>query len=319
MKELAILTDAVKMLAEAKSLDEIKHIHGLLKVAEAYAKAEKLGMEAEAHAAELRLRAARKAGEALVEAKETGEYGPGGDRKSSYHDGKMIPMSDLGITNHQSSDWQAMANADEEDFEEAVTKAKKKKATSDRAVANMLRKPKKTPKPPDIAEDLAPAESPTEAFEKLYSVIYASPSYETMTTEEIAALPVTLLADENAMLFIWSPATLLADALKIINAWGFTYKTSMVWDKDIFDKGHYTKVQHELLLICQKGSISIPKEKNRPKSIFRPTIYDEVGDKPREIYGIIESMYPDYDKIELFNDKSKPGWDRWISESEEKC
>ena len=311
MKELVILTDAVRMLAEAKSLDEIKHIHGLAKVAEAYAKAEKLGMEAEAHAAEIRLRAARKAGEALIAA----GIGPGRPEKELLHEGIIKDanpkLPDLGISLNQSSDWKTIAQADEKDFEKALAKAKEKKVTSDRAVAKMLRKPKRTSKPADTPGDPTPAEEPTPVPEGVFNVLYVNPPYHDKTLDEIASFPVTHFADKNAILFIWTTDENLPEMLNVVEMWDFKYQSHLVWDKDTLEDGHYSNMQHELLLICLKGFMPEPKKDNKPDSVLRFMRYEEGHDKPDDIYEMIEAMYPSFNKVGLFTN-NMPGWTRWI-------
>lgn len=319
MEGLERLTEAVRMLAEARSLKEIKDVISIAKAAEAYAKAEKLGKEAEDYAAEIRIRAAKKAGEAL--------------RKSPRHKGgrpatkpvddidklieEEIKLPEVDITRDQSSDWQEIAKADEEDFEETLAKAKDEGKTSDRFVADMLRSIRKTREQPSIAEDLTPEEAPQEASDSLTgvvghpgTVIYAIPSYSTMTLEEIAALPIPKLASNNTMLFIWSPATLLVDVIRTANKWGFTYKNHMVWDRGTSKADAYINVQHELLLVFQKGTVKSPKDDNKPDSIFKSSRYEEGEDKPFEVYDIITSMYPDCIKVGLYIDDYVTGWER---------
>lgn len=69
--------------------------------------------------------------------------------------------------------------------------------------------------------------------------------YDTMPLEDICALPVP--AADNAVLFLWVTSPMLEDAFKVINAWGFKYKSSFVWDKVSHNMGHYNSVRHELL------------------------------------------------------------------------
>ncbi len=75
----------------------------------------------------------------------------------------------------------------------------------------------------------------------------------TMPTEDIAAMPVADYATTNAVLFLWATNPLLPDALQVMAAWGFEYKTNMVWVKNSHVAGFYVYGQHELLLIGVKG------------------------------------------------------------------
>ena len=137
--ELTLLTQATTMLAEARTLEDIKEIRNMAAMAEAYAKAESLGREAQDYAAEIRLLAGRKAGEVLIQAKEAGEIRQGPRAKSSEEE--LFSLEELEISKKQSRDWQAMAKVDEEKFQEVVDHAKNKGVTSDRAVADLIRKP----------------------------------------------------------------------------------------------------------------------------------------------------------------------------------
>ena len=84
--------------------------------------------------------------------------------------------------------------------------------------------------------------------------------YETMTTDEIMALPVSAVADDRSHLYLWVPNALLPDGLKVMQAWGFTYKTNIVWYKirkdggpDGRGVGFYFRNVSELLLFGIRG------------------------------------------------------------------
>lgn len=77
--------------------------------------------------------------------------------------------------------------------------------------------------------------------------------YPTMSIEELCALPVAGLAADDAVLFHWSPAPMVMEANKVIEAWGFRYKAMFVWDKVKHNFGHYNSVRHELLLVATRG------------------------------------------------------------------
>src|SRR5260370_37159336 len=66
--------------------------------------------------------------------------------------------------------------------------------------------------------------------------------------------PVKDMADKNAVLFLWVTAPMVERCTAIYKAWGFEYKTQIIWDKVKHNMGHYTSVRHELLYICTKGS-----------------------------------------------------------------
>jgi N6-adenosine-specific RNA methylase IME4 len=87
-----------------------------------------------------------------------------------------------------------------------------------------------------------------------------------MELREICALPVGELAAPDALLFLWVPAPILAQAMQVIPAWGFDYRTGMVWVKQSSIPGRYIRSQHEHLLIARRGEFPTPRDKDRPSS-----------------------------------------------------
>jgi len=168
---------------------------------------------------------------------------------------------------------------------------------------------------------------PLEKITKEYDIIYADPpwryefsqsrnreienQYPTMTLEEICGLEIPAASD--AVLFLWCPMPKLDWGLKVIEAWGFKYRTGFVWVKDKIGMGHYVRSKHELLLIGIKGSPGTPLPENRPESvIFAPRF--EHSKKPDIVYGIIEKMYPGKSYFEMFARKTREGWGVWGNE-----
>jgi N6-adenosine-specific RNA methylase IME4 len=137
--------------------------------------------------------------------------------------------------------------------------------------------------------------------------------YPTMPLEEICALPVTQLATENALLFIWTPPPILEQCFQVIRGWGFEYRTGFVWAKDKIGMGMYLRQQHEHLLICRRGEIPLPPPNARPPSVISAP-RREHSRKPDEAYELIEQMYPELPKIELFAREKRKGWDVWGNE-----
>ena len=117
-----------------------------------------------------------------------------------------------------------------------------------------------------------------------------------------------MLSDKDAVLFLWVTAPMLERAFPIIKAWGFNYKTHFVWDKDSHVMGHYTSVQHELLMICTRGSCK-PDTGKLLRSVVQIKRSGKHSEKPAEFYKIIEDMYDHGRKLELFSRKPRQGWD----------
>lgn len=164
-----------------------------------------------------------------------------------------------------------------------------------------------------------------------FSVIYADPPWEyrndglagaasehysTMSTEDLCALPVVARAAANAVLFLWVTNPLLVDGLAVLSAWGFSYKTNAVWVKDeaTYGKlGFYLRGCHELLLIGVRGSM-LPEEDRRPSSVLQVP-KREHSRKPDEAYELIESVYPDAVRLELFARTTREGWTQFGEEA----
>jgi N6-adenosine-specific RNA methylase IME4 len=164
--------------------------------------------------------------------------------------------------------------------------------------------------------------------ETRYPVIYADPPwqyenpsmvgsnrsienhYPTMTLDEICALPVADLATPDAILYLWVTANKLIESAEVIEAWGFEYRTCMVWDKMMIGMGYWTRNQHEQLLICRRGNIPTPKPEDRPPSVYSEPRAEHSA-KPDKFYEIIEAAYPELPKIELFSRSPPDGWAAW--------
>lgn len=159
-----------------------------------------------------------------------------------------------------------------------------------------------------------------------YRVIYADPPwqygderaggnhggaidhYNTMSINELKNMPLSSLTEENAVLFLWGTAPLLPEALELINAWGFKYKTNFIWDKIKHNMGHYNSVRHELLLIATKGSC-MPDNVQLFDSVQSIERTDRHSEKPEEFRKIIETLYTYGNKLEMFARKQVEGWE----------
>lgn len=121
-------------------------------------------------------------------------------------------------------------------------------------------------------------------------------------------------AADNCVLFMWATNPKLREALELIEAWGFDYKTNATWIKDKIGMGYYFRQKHELLLVATKGDLELPNENQRPESVFFAD-RTEHSKKPNNVYEIIEQMYPEYKKFEMFAREKQPGWEVWGDES----
>ena len=166
---------------------------------------------------------------------------------------------------------------------------------------------------------------PLEASLGTFSVIYADPpwnymgelavGYPCMSTQEICDMPIGEICADDAVLLMWCSSSLLDDALQVVNAWGFTFKTSAVWDKNVAGQGAYFRQAHEVLMIGVKGNVPEVPYGARPTSVLKfPR--QEHSRKPPELYQLIDDMYPELNKIELFcrGEPNGKGWIGWGNE-----
>lgn len=136
--------------------------------------------------------------------------------------------------------------------------------------------------------------------------------YPVMSISELCELDVISITTENAALFLWVTSPMLEECFAVIQAWGFKYKASFVWDKIKHNMGHYNSVRHEFLLICTKGSF-MPENKKLYDSVqsIERTKHSE---KPERFRQIIECLYPSGKKIEFFARSQHKGWEAFGNE-----
>jgi N6-adenosine-specific RNA methylase IME4 len=143
--------------------------------------------------------------------------------------------------------------------------------------------------------------------------------YSTMRLDEIEELPVGRLAAAKSHLYLWVPNALIAEGLRIMKAWGFTYKTNIVWYKvrkdggpDGRGVGFYFRNVTELVLFGVRGSMRTLKAGRRQVNLLA-TRKREHSRKPDELYDIIETCSPG-PYLELFARHARPGWKQWGNE-----
>jgi N6-adenosine-specific RNA methylase IME4 len=134
--------------------------------------------------------------------------------------------------------------------------------------------------------------------------------YPTQEIEDIYNLDVKSITTDDAILFLWTSTPFLKKGLRVLEEWGFEYRTSMVWVKPSIGLGQWVRQRHEYILIGVKGNIPIPKGSNKPDSVVEAP-RQEHSKKPDVMYEIIEKMYPELPKVELFSRNQRAGWSSW--------
>jgi N6-adenosine-specific RNA methylase IME4 len=132
---------------------------------------------------------------------------------------------------------------------------------------------------------------------------------------QIATFPLPDM-EKDSVLFLWRVASMQAEALQVMNSWGYRLKTELVWNKltkhgkPFFGMGRTVRAAHEVCLIGTKGR---PKVKTRSiRSSFSAQVRKH-SEKPEEFYSIVEALFPG-PYAELFARRERPGWDCWGDE-----
>ena len=321
---------ACHALAEAKTTDEVMHIRDKAEGMRAYAKMAK-NREMEMDAAEIRMRAERRLGEMIRAQKETVGLGSPGFRAKLNIGSPRNPMfsfppslAEAGIDKHLANCARELAAVPEEEFEGMIAGWREDiVGANTRVTTNLLRAGERARRDVKLDAQTSPW------AEGRYPVIYADPPwrydnhptgdrivenhYPTMPIEEICALPVSGIATDDAVLYLWATSPLLPYAFQVIEAWGFEYRSSMVWVKPSIGLGYWARTRHELLLIAKRGNFSPPAPADRPDSVvFAPR--GRHSAKPHVLYEIIERSHPGLPKIELFCRTPRKGWAVWGNE-----
>ena len=119
---------------------------------------------------------------------------------------------------------------------------------------------------------------------------------------------------DDAVLFLWAVNSLLPEALRVMQAWGFTYKANLVWTKPWIGPGGLVRQRHELLLLGTRGRLAAPEPEDRPDSVIEAP-HGPHSQKPGEAYERIERAYPHLTKCELFaRGIPRSGWVAWGNE-----
>lgn len=136
----------------------------------------------------------------------------------------------------------------------------------------------------------------------------AKPEYSTMPFDDIKALPVNKIADENCHLYLWVTNRSLPKAFALIDAWGFRYITCLTWCKPSIGMGNYFRGSTEQILFAVKGSQ--PLKRHDVGTYFTAPRGEGHSSKPDEFYQLVESCsFAPF--IDIFGRKARSGWSVW--------
>lgn len=305
---LASLEQARALLERSKDLREVVEIRDRAEAVRHYAAAAGHGLALQNEAAELKLRAERKAGEVLAQMPKN----PGGRATSD-------TLSEVGVEHHQSSRWQRVAALPESVFEAhiAETKAAGRELTS----ASVLKLAKqhvaadKPPAPPIDLVDAMPevfgciAIDPPWRYDNRATRGAAEDHYPTMSLDELAALELPAAADSH--LYLWTTNPFLHEAFHLLDAWGFTYKTCLTWCKPQMGMGNYFRGTTEHVLFGIRGRC--PTLANDIPTHF---VADRTrhSAKPDAFYDLVERSSPG-PRLDMFARTRRLGWYAWGNEA----
>ena len=325
MNALITTTAAQQMLAEARSVLDVKDVRDKAEALRTYARMAK-DRDAELSAAEIRVRAERRLGEMLLDIKRAGGLDRTANLRSSPGELRES-LDDLGVDKKLSMRAQQLAQVPMAEFERRLaTWREEEQARAARSVSSLFKA---------AARPAAPAHAP-ELPDGRYRVIYADPPwrfetwsdagnnrsadnhYPTMPVDAICALPIGDIAADDCVLFLWAVGPMLDAAFRVIEAWGFTYKTiGFTWaktdagdeDKDWQGMGYWTRANAEVCLLATRGKIARREGATDVAQLIRAP-RTRHSEKPAEaasrIQRLVEGPY-----IELFARTDRDGWDSW--------
>lgn len=134
--------------------------------------------------------------------------------------------------------------------------------------------------------------------------------YQTMTIDQIKAMPVEMLAARDCLLWLWAVGPMLPQALDVMAAWGFTFKTQGEWakltktGKQHFGTGYILRNAGEPFLIGTRGA---PKTGKSVRSVVMGRVREH-SRKPDEAFVAAEALMPDAQRLELFSRQRRSGW-----------
>ena len=324
MTELIKYDAACRAIAAAKDIDEVKHIRDVSIAMKAYARQAK-NHTLEADAIEIRMRATRRMDQMRQGQKATIGLNSGsrGVGKKVRVEGKPT-LADAGVDKNLAHEGRKLGALSDGEFEKAVTTAR---GAVGAVVKTALRTDDKKERRDARELDLAVRQSALP--NKRFGVIYADPEwrfevrsretgmdraadnhYPTSATDVIANRDIKSIAANDCVLFLWATVPMLLQALDVMQAWGFAYKSQMVWVKDRWGTGYWFRNKHEILLVGTCGDIPAPAPGMQWGSVIEAPVGAH-SDKPDIVYDIIERYFPNLPKIELNARRRRAGWGAW--------
>ena len=332
------LQTAITAVREVKELDEIKLIIDQSEALKGYVKAQNMSQEIQDGAAEYLLYAKRQMG--IISA------GLEKATKGNQYTGKMVlpesgstknktdTLKDAGIDIRRANEAEKLAAMPEEQFAEIVEKKKEQgKLTTNAIITDVDREAKAIKRESERKKNavkVSELADPLEAQGLFQTIVIdppwdwgdegdinqlgrAKPNYSTMPIEDIEALPINKISDDNCHLYLWVTNRSLPKAFRLIELWGFRYITCVTWIKPSFGMGNYFRGSTEQILFAVKGSQ--PLKRKDYGTHFEAQRGKGHSAKPDEFYKMVQSCsYDPY--IDIFGRKNRDGWTVWGENSD---
>lgn len=327
---------ALRAVALAKRPEEAKAVRNKAVAMEVYARKAK-DRELLNGAIDIRLEAERKAGKLLIDMAESGERAKRGDAQKFHR--ATFRLRDLKISKTESHRWQSLAKLPVDKFTRrknntkriavATLEGNKEIVTAARVQRHLEKRAQRAVRERTLGDkQLAlPAErfgvilaDPEWRFE-FYSELGKTNSsadnhYRTSALDVIASRDIASIAADDCVLFLWATVPLLPEAIEVMRAWGFTYKSNVAWYKQRAGTGYWFRNKHEHLLVGTRGSVPAPAEGQQWDSVIEAPA-NKHSAKPERAHELIEHYFPTLPKIELnARGKARPGWSAWGLEAE---
>lgn len=322
-RDLALLCRARDTLIEVRDVGQAIEIVHQGHAAIRWAKSRRdVSLEAVNQAAEIVLRMERFIGSELSEMN-LGQ-GKRTDLVTECDEVEKPTLSQLGVSRMQSHRWQAEAAVPEEDFTEWMQEIRDSgKQLTSGALVKLGRAGKHRK---EWAAAIEPVEGTCETLQELidagskFRCVYADPPwqygnqqtrastdnhYGTMTLDEICQEPVASVAADDAHLHLWTTNAFLFDAKRVMEAWGFEYRSCFVWVKPQMGIGNYWRVSHEFLLLGIRGKATNFLA-NDEKS-WAECERTKHSRKPYDIRRKVERVSPG-PYLEMYGREQVPGW-----------
>jgi N6-adenosine-specific RNA methylase IME4 len=267
-------------IEKAKTIPEIKKIVDMASAAKIYAEKQRLALETQLDAAEIKTRAIHKAGQFLQKM----EKHKGRPEKAS----PTGTLSEIGISRNESSRWQMVASVPERQLDKHIEKSRKDgRLTTSSVIKLARRKASKAPSLPPGKFAAIYADPPwlysNTGFEQAAESHYAGRS-----AEDLAALPIADRCAPDCVLALWVTTPMQREAMTILSGWGFSYKTKAYWLKPRAPgMGFWVRGRVEELWIATKGAPPLPDKP--PANVITAPVRAH-SQKPEEGYELIEAI-----------------------------